>query len=220
MSVNIPTLSYELNTKVRKYREAKGYTQEEFAFLIGKDYKEVQNNEDLTSNAAYDINYTNFYARILGKLPKDMFFKNSFEEANIKIVANKTIETIKKTGQKIVKFKGTGGFNKKSIAIEPYSIPIDSDYGTTNEDQNIVLEILEKWLRTGYFDKGVTGYVLYQDLVSQNLAGEIQLPKSFRPILVARAVTKLSNKRKKPKLLPHRQLPKTDEKWLLYKEDK
>lgn len=219
MPITIPTLSYELNTTVRMHREAKGYTQEEFAFLIGKDLKEVEDNEDLTTDNAYDINHSNFYARVLGKVPKDMFFKDSFEEATIKIYATKTEIESKKTGKKTIKFKGTGSFNKKSTIIEPYSLSVDPDYDVSAEDQAIVLSILEDWLRYGYFKEGVTGYKLYQDLLDKVESGEIALPSSFRPILVSRAITTLSNKRKKPKLLPHRKLPKTAEKWLLYKED-
>ncbi|MCY4779263.1 hypothetical protein ORI89_06350 [Sphingobacterium sp. UT-1RO-CII-1] len=219
MPITIPTLSYELNTTVRMYREAKGYTQEEFAFLIGKDFKEVEDNEDLTTDAAYDINHTNFYARVLGKIPKDMFFKDSFEEATIKIYATKTEIESKKTGKKTIKFKGTGSFNKKVTVIEPYSIPLEPEYNVTPQHEALVLSILEDWLQDGYFKDGVTGYKLYQDLLAKAESGELQLPESFRPILVSRAVTTLSNKRKKPKFLPHRKLPKTDEKWLLYKED-
>lgn len=218
MPITIPTLSYELNTTVRMYREAKGYTQEEFAFLIGKDFEEVQANEDLTTDAAYDFNHTNFYARVLRKLHKDMFFKDSFEEATIKIYATKTEIESKKTGKKTIKFKGTGSFNKKSTLIESYSLPANPEYNVSAKDQNLVLEILENWLRKGYFEDGVTGYALYQDLLAKAESGEIQLPESFRPILVSRAITVLSNKRKKPKLLPHRKLPKTNEKWYLYKE--
>ncbi|HAK28109.1 MULTISPECIES: hypothetical protein [Sphingobacterium] len=219
MPITIPTLSYELNTTVRMHREAEGYTQEEFAFLIGKDLKEVQANEDLTTDAAYDINHTNFYVRVLGKVPKDMFFKDSFEEATIKIYATKTEIENKKTGKKTIKFKGTGSFNKKSTVIESYSIPVDPDYDVSAEDQDLVLSILEDWLRNDYFKEGITGYKLYQDLLAKAQSAEIQLPESFRPILVSRAITTLTNKRKKPKLLPYRKLPKTAEKWLLYKED-
>lgn len=219
MPIIIPTFSYELNTTVRMHREAKGYTQEEFAFLIGKDVKEVEMNEDLTTDNAYDINHSNFYARVLGKVPKDMFFQDSFEEATIKIYATKTEIESKKTGKKTIKFKGTGSFNKKSTAIEPYSLPVDPDYDVSSEDQAMVLSILENWLQDGYFKVGIMGYRLYQDLLAKAESGEIALPSSFRPILVSRAVTTLSNKRKKPKLLPHRNLPKTDEKWLLYRED-
>lgn len=201
------------------HREAKGYTQEEFAFLIGKDVKEIEDNEDLTTAAAYDINHTNFYARVLEKVPKDMFFKDSFEEATIKIYATKTEIESKKTGKKTLKFKGTGSFNKKSTVIEPYSLPVNPDYDVSAEDQAMVLNILEDWLRDGYFKEGITGYKLYQDLLAKAESGEIALPSSFRPILVSRAVTTLSNKRKKPKLLPHRKLPKTAEKWLLFRED-
>lgn len=218
--INIATLSYELNTMVRKHREAIGYTQEEFAFLIGKEVKEIQANEDLTTDAAYDINHCNFYARVLKKSLQDMFFTESFSEANIKLVATKSITKNKKTGQETVKYKGTGSFNEKSIQIESYSILSPSEYKLTKEDENKVLEILEDWLKEGYFENGVTGYTLFQDLLTRSEAGHIQLPDSFRPILVARAVTTLSNKRKKPKLLPHRKLPKTPEKWLIYKEDK
>jgi len=201
------------------HREAESYTQEEFAFLIGKDVKEVEDNEDLTTDAAYDINHTNFYARVLGKVPKDMFFKDSFEEATIKIHATKTEIENKKTGKKTIKFKGTGSFNKKSTVIEAYSLPVDPDYDVSAEEQALVLNILENWLRDGYFKVGVTGYKLYQDLLAKAESREIQLPESFPPILVSRAITTLTNKRKKPKLLPHRKLPKTAEKWLLYKED-
>jgi len=214
MSITIPTLSYELNTNVRKYREAKGYKQEEFAFLIGKDQEEVQAFEDLTSDSSYDINYANFYARILQKLPKDMFFINSFEEAYIKISAKKKI-----TKKGIITYKGTGIFNKKTTEIESYSLPLNPDYDISAKDQEMILEILENWLRAGYFKDGVTGYKLYQDLLAKAESGEIELPNSFRPILVSRAIKTICNKRKKPKLLPHRQLPKTPEKWLLYKED-
>lgn len=201
------------------HREAEGCTQEEFAFLIGKELKEVQENEDLTTDSAYDINHTNLYARVLRKVPKEMFFKDSFEEATIKIYATKTEIENKKTGKKIIKFKGTGSFNKKSTVIEPYSLPVDPDYDVSAEDQALVLSILEDWLRNDYFKEGITGYKLYHDLLAKAESGEIILPKSFRPILVSRAITTLSNKRKKPKLLPHRKLPKTAEKWLLYKED-
>lgn len=214
MSINIPTLSYELNNTVRKHREAKGYTQEEFAFLIGKPLKEVQLNEDLTSDSAYDINYTNFYGKILEKKPKDMFFEESFDEAIIKISAKKMVS---KKG--IINYKGTGTFNKKATEIESYSLPLEPFYDITKEDETKVLEVLDCWLRNGYFKTGVTGYSLYNDMLEKHSTKIIDLPKSFRPILVARALTIMSNRRKKPKLLPQRQLPKTDEKWLLYKED-
>lgn len=214
MSFNIPTLLYELNTMVRKHREAKGYTQEEFAFLIGKEYQEIKVNEDLTSSSSYDINHANFYARVLEKKPANMFFTNSFEEAYIKITAKKSIN---KKG--VVSYKGTGSFNKKVFEIEPYHLLEQPVYNVTLNDQNSVLEILEDWLKNDYFKGGVTGYTIFQDLLTQNNSGEITLPKSFRPILVIRALKTLCGKRKKPKLLPQRKLPKTEEKWLLYKED-
>ncbi|MBD1425663.1 hypothetical protein [Sphingobacterium arenae] len=217
--INIPTFSYELNTMVRKHRETKGYTQEEFAFLIGKPLEEIQNNENLTSDSSYDINHTNFYARILSKKPKEMFFEDSFEEANINIIATKTTVKNKRTGIEIDKFKGTSSFNKKSMEIESYSLPIKPVYDVTIEDENKVLKIMDQWLREGYFKIGITGYKLYQDLLAQHAEGKIQLPDSFRPILVSRAITTMCGRRKKPKLLPHRKLPKTLEKWLLYKED-
>jgi len=214
MKVLIPTLSYELNTMVRKHRNAIGYSQEEFAFLIGRPLSEVQANEDLTSNWSYDINHTNFYARVLGKKPKGMFFSESFDEPSINITATKSIT--KKTG---VNYRGTGTFNGKQIDIESYSILIESSYDTTDEDQEIVSVLLDRWLRDGYFVNGITGYALYQDLLGKQAAGEIELPDSFRPILVAHAVIGMCSRRKKPKLLPQRDLPKTPEKWLLYKED-
>ena len=199
---------------VRKHRDAIGYSQEEFAFLIGRPVDEVQANEDLTSNSSYDINHTNFYARVLGKKPKDMFFSESFGEPSIIIKANKSIT--KKTG---VNYKGTGTFNGKQIDIEPYSIPKIHSYDITDEDQEIVSALLDRWLRDGYFVNGVTGYALYKDLWAKRAAGKIELPDSFRPILVAHAVISMCSRRKKPKLLPQRDLPKTPEKWLLYKED-
>ena len=214
MELSIPTLSYELNTTVRKHREAKSYTQEEFAFLIGKELEEVQANEDLTTDSSYDLNYANFYARVLDKKPKDMFFENSFEEATIKIYAKKNI-----TKKGIIYYKGTGTFNKKSTEIESYALLDTPVYDVTTEDQKRVLELLESWLRDRYFADGVTGYSLYNDLLKKHAEGQIALPVSFRPILVARALTTMCNRRKKPKLLPQRKLPKTDEKWLLYKED-
>lgn len=54
-----PSLDYELNTMVRIHREANGYTQEEFAFLIGRDVADIIRHEDLTSTDAYDFNHTN-----------------------------------------------------------------------------------------------------------------------------------------------------------------
>ena len=214
MKILIPTLSYELNRMVRKHRDTKGYSQEEFAFLIGRPLDEVQANEDLSSNWSYDINHTNFYARVLGKKPKDMFFCNGFDEPSINIIATKSIS--KKSG---VNFKGTGTFNGKQIDIEPYSIPTAPSYDITDEDQEMVSSLLDSWLRDGYFVSGVTGYVLYQDLLAKRASGEIKLPASFRPILVANAVITMCSRRKKPKLIPQRKLPKTPEKWLLYKED-
>lgn len=50
-----PSLDYELNTQVRKHREANGYTQEEFAFLIERDVADVVKYEDLTTTNAYDF---------------------------------------------------------------------------------------------------------------------------------------------------------------------
>lgn len=214
MKILIPTLSYELNTMVCKHREAVGYSQEEFAFLIGRPLEEVQANEDLTSNSSYDINYANFYARVLGKKLKDMFFCNSFYEPSIIIKANKSIT--KKSG---MNYKGTGTFNGKQTDIESYSILTTPSYDTTDVDQEEVSSLLDSWLRDGYFINGVTGYSLYQDLLTKHATGEIELPDSFRPILVARAIITMCNRRKKPKLLPQRFLPKTPEKWLLYKED-
>lgn len=214
MKIQIPTLSYELNTMVRKHRDAKGYSQEEFAFLIGRSLEEVQANEDLSINWSYDINHTNFYARVLGKKPKDMFFSKSFDEPIINITATKSIT--KKSG---VNYKGTGTFNGKQIDIESYSIVTAPSYNVTDEDQEIVSSLLDSWLRDGYFVNGVTGYALYQDLLARRASGEIELPDSFRPILVARAVITMCGRRKKPKLIPQRDLPKTPEKWLLYKED-
>src|SRR5690606_25271100 len=169
MKILIPTLSYELNTMVRKHRDTKGYSQEEFAFLIGRPLKEVQANEDLTSNSSYDINHANFYARVLGKKPKDMFFCDGFDEPSINIIANKSVT--KKSG---INYKGTGTFNGKQINIESYSILATPSYDTTDEDQEMVLSLLDNWLRDGYFVNGVTGYSLYQDLLAKQSAGEIE----------------------------------------------
>lgn len=199
---------------VRKHRDTKGYSQEEFAFLIGRPLKEVRANEDLTSNSSYDINHANFYARVLDKKPKDMFFCDGFDEPSINIIANKSVT--KKSG---INYKGTGTFNGKQINIESYSILATPSYDTTDEDQEMVLSLLDNWLRDGYFVNGVTGYSLYQDLLAKQSAGEIELPDSFRPILVARAIITMCSRRKKPKLLPQRFLPRTLEKRLLYKED-
>ena len=60
-----PSLDYELNTQVRKHREANGLTQEELAFLIGRDVADIMCYEDLTTSDAYDYNHTNRYARML-----------------------------------------------------------------------------------------------------------------------------------------------------------
>lgn len=73
-----PSLDYELNTKVRIHREANGYTQEEFAFLIGRDVADVIRYEDLTTTDAYDFSHINRYARvlILEKLTSDYSLDN------------------------------------------------------------------------------------------------------------------------------------------------
>lgn len=213
MDIHIPSLSYQLNTMVRKHREAKGYSQEEFAFLIGRPLEEVRQNEDLTSHSSYDINYTNFYARVLDRTPKDMFLKFNISTPTIKISAVKSIEG------NTINYKGTAICDGQTIKLESYNQPISVRYENTEGDQDQVLELLDEMLKNGYFKTGVTGYALYSEILEKHSTGIIELPKSFRPILVARALTIMSNRRKKPKLLPQRQLPKTDEKWLLYKED-
>ena len=73
-----PSLDYELNTMVRIHRDANGYTQEEFAFLIGRDVEDVIRYEDLTTTDAYDFNHINRYARVLHRVPKDFVFENHF----------------------------------------------------------------------------------------------------------------------------------------------
>src|SRR5690606_27214760 len=85
-----PSLDYELNTQVRIHREANGYTQEEFAFLIGRDVADVVKYEDLTTTDAYDFNHINRYARVLHRVPIDFVFEESPLENDIKIEARNT----------------------------------------------------------------------------------------------------------------------------------
>lgn len=67
--------------------------------------------------------------------------------------------------------KGTGIFNKKTTEIESYSLPVNPDYDISARDQELILEILENWLRAGYFKDGVTGYKLYQALLAKITVG-------------------------------------------------
>lgn len=204
-----PSLDYELNTQVRKHREVNGYTQEEFAFLIGRDLADVIRYEDLTTADAYDFNLINRYARVLHRVPKDFIFEESLSENDIKIKARKTVYTAKTTyrgeRQKMI------GGKPQWVKLEPYSIPNDEIIVDPADLQHMV-ELLDRLLLEGYFRNGVTGYDLYQ-YIQEIWMGDI------RPKLVIEGLKKLSGRRKKPKLLPMRKAPKTDEKWILYKED-
>lgn len=204
-----PSLDYELNTQVRKHREANGYTQEEFAFLIGRDVADVVRYEDLTTNDAYDFNHTNRYARVLHRVPKDFVFEDSLPENDIKIKARKTEYNAKVTyrGERRIMVHGKAQW----VKLDPYSIPNDKII-IEPKDLACMVELLDKLLIEGYFRDGVTGYDLFVH-VGTLWSG------SFRPKLLIEGLAVLSGRRKRPKLLPMRKAPKTEEKWILYKED-
>ena len=198
---------------VRKHREAIGYTQEEFAFLIGRNFLEVQKNEDLTTRDSYDINYTNLYARILGKQLKDMFIPEAIKSPSININATKTVK------KNAVLYNGEIILKGETFTVEEYTVITKPNYSFSKEDLEQVVAILDQWLESGYFKQPITAYTIFTDLIVQHENGAIQLPNSFRPILVARALTKMSSRRKGLKLLPKRDLPKSPEQWQLYQED-
>ena len=204
-----PALDFELNTQVRIHREANGYTQEEFAFLIGRDVADVVRYEDLTTSDAYDFNHTNRYARVLHRVPKDFVFEESLPENDIKIKARKTEYTAKITyrGERRMMVDGRAQWLK----LEPYSIP---KIKITIEPKDLarMVELLDKLLLEGYFRDGITGYDLFVHV------GTLW-SESFRPKLLIEGLAVLSGRRKRPKLLPMRKAPKTEEKWILYKED-
>src|SRR5690606_24791908 len=204
-----PSLDYELNTQVRKHREANGYTQEEFAFLIGRDVEDVIRYEDLTTTDAYDFNQINRYARVLRRVPMDFVFETSLPENDIKLKAQKTAYKTKTTfrGERQIIVKG----KPQWVKLEPYSIPTKGE-GVAAGDLQRMVELLDSKLLEGFFRDGVTGYDLYLH-VQQIWTGEL------RPKLVIEGLKKLSGRRKRPKLLPMRDAPKTEEKWILYKED-
>lgn len=204
-----PSLDYELNTQVRIHREANGYTQEEFAFLIGRDVADVIRYEDLTAADAYDFNHINRYARVLHRVPRDFVFRESLPENDIKIEAKKTVYKTKTT------FRGERqilvGGKPQWVKLEPYSIPND-EIAVDPANLQRMVELLDGLLLEGYFQDGVTGYDSYQ-CIQKIWSGDL------RPKLVIEGLKKLSGRRKRPKLLPMRDAPKTDEKWVLYKED-
>lgn len=203
------SLDYELNTQVRIHREANGYTQEEFAFLIGRDVADVVKYEDLTTTDAYDLNHINRYARVLHRVPRDFVFKDSLPENDIEIEARKTEYKTKTTyrGERQIAV----GEKPQWAKLEPYSIPIEEITVDSSNTQSMVA-LLDGLLLEGYFRNGVTGHDLFIH-VNTLWSG------SFRPKLLIEGLAVLSGRRKKPKLLPMRKAPKTDEKWVLYKED-
>lgn len=204
-----PSLDYELNTKVRIHREANGYTQEEFAFLIGRDVADVVKYEDLTTTDAYDFNHINRYARVLHRVPKDFVFEESLLENDVKIEARKTEYKTKTTyrGERLITISDKAEW----VKLEPYSIPSDKITIEPNDLARMVA-LLDKLLIEGYFRDGVTGYDLFVHVVTL-------WSGSFRPKLLIEGLAVLSGRRKRPKLLPMRKAPKTEEKWILYKED-
>ncbi|MFB2121578.1 hypothetical protein [Parapedobacter sp. 2B3] len=194
---------------VRIHREANGYTQEEFAFLIGRDVADIIRYENLTTTDAYDFNHINRYARVLHRVPKDFVFEVSLLENDIKIEARKTEYKTKTTyrGERQLTIDG----KPQWIKLEPYSIPNDKITIEPNDLARMVV-LLDKLLIEGYFRDGVTGYDLFVH-VGTLWSG------SFRPKLLIEGLAVLSGRRKRPKLLPMRKAPKTEEKWILYKED-
>lgn len=204
-----PSLDYELNTQVRIHREANGYTQEEFAFLIGRDVADVIRYEDLTTTDAYDFNHINRYARVLHRVPKDFVFDKSLPENNIKLKAQKTAYKTKTTfrGERRVSIKE----KTEWVKLDPYSIPNEKVTVNPSDVQDMVA-LLDELLIEGYFRIGVTGYDLFIHVNTLWSGG-------CRPKLLIEGLAVLSGRRKRPKLLPMRKAPKTDEKWLLYKED-
>lgn len=204
-----PSLDYELNTMVRIHREAKGYTQEEFAFLIGRDTADVMKYEDLTTSDAYDFNHINRYARILDRVPRDFVFRESLPENDIKIDARRTAYKTKTTyrGERQVLIDE----KPQWVKLEPYSITnVEVIVDPTELERMVTL--LDGLLLEGYFLSGVTGYDLFIHVHSLWL-------ESFRPKLLIEGLAILSGRRKRPKLLPMRKAPKTEEKWVLYKAD-
>lgn len=213
MKVEIASLLFEINTQTRKYRLDSCFSQEEFAFLISRSLQDIQRYEDLSLPDSYDLSYVNFYARILNKKPADFTFENYIPEAQIIIDVIKTVRPTRTT------YIGNFTSNDKSIEVEQYQIPIKENYNINEKDQLQILSILDKWLLEGYFKEGVIGYKIYIDLLEHAELGKIILPSSFRVINIINAINTLSSRRKKPKLLPQRKFPKTEEKWTLYKED-
>ncbi len=204
-----PSLDYELNTQVRIHREANGYTQEEFAFLIGRDVADVIRYEDLTTTDAYDFNHINRYARVLHRVPRDFVFKESLSENDIKIKAQKTEYKTKTTyrGGRLIIISDKAEW----VKLEPYSIQND-ELIIDATDLEPMVALLDGLLGEGHFKDGITGYDLFIH-VGTLWSG------SFRPKLLIEGLAVLSGRRKRPKLLPMRKAPKTEEKWILYKED-
>ena len=169
-----PSLDYELNTQVRIHRETNGYTQEEFAFLIGRDVADVIRYEDLTTTDAYDFNHINRYARVLRRVPRDFVFEESLPENDIKIKARKTEYTAKITyrGERRI----MAGNKAQWVKLEPYNIP---NVKNTIEPKDLarMMELIDKLLQEGYFRDGVTGYDLFVHV------GTLW-PGSFRPKLL------------------------------------
>lgn len=201
-----PSLEYEINTQIREYRELKGYTQEEFAFLIGRSKEDVQSYEDLNSPKAYNLNFLNFYARILGCVPSDLIFTDSIPEDEIKLSVTKTEYKTKTVyrGERILD-KGI------RIRLAPYEIS-KLDIPVVALEQDRMLTLLNQLLLDDYFKDGKTGYELYLHCITL-------WDSEFRIQILINALAILSGRRRGRKLLPMRKAPKTAEKWLLYKED-
>ncbi|SEL98626.1 hypothetical protein SAMN05216436_10174 [bacterium A37T11] len=201
-----PSIEYEINTQTRIFREAAGYTQEEFAFLIGRDPSEVAACEDLASAESYSLYHLNRYARILGKVPADFVLEGSDEDV-IKINARKTVYPNKTVyrGERIY-------LDGRKEKLEPYEIITKTKALNPSEEQRM-LELFDGLLKAGYFQTGKTGFEIHQHVLTC-------WSGPFRVQLLIDGLSTLSSRRKRPKLLPMRQAPKTPEKWLLYKEDK
>ncbi|QBQ41616.1 hypothetical protein E2P86_10830 [Sphingobacterium psychroaquaticum] len=209
----IPILSYEINTTVRQYREEKLFTQEEFAFLIGRTVTEVMDCEDLTKGESYDLNFLNLFARILAKSPRDFLLNLHSPTPLVKVKATQS------RSQKHTTYKGTLTAKGVPIRQDHYHIAHTATPPIPPADSEQVLQVLEAWLLEGFFRPGVTGLFLYETCLQHLAAGDQRIPKDFRPQHLIDALAVLSGRRKRPKLLPMRRAPKTEEKWILYQED-
>jgi hypothetical protein len=187
------------------YREEKGYSQAEFAFLIGRQLEDVQDYEDLTMASSYNLNHVNFYARILGKVPGDFVFKRSLPENDIRIRAAKTVYKYKVVyrGER----KRLDGLKEKLPSYEISTVEKVPDPVLQEKINLMVLGLLEN----GYFKAGKTGYDTYRHCTSINEA-------EFMPQLLMNALAKLTGKRSGLRLMPARKAPKTEETWILYQE--